>query len=216
MVNTRFSGIAAWWPHHIDLRRFGRERRARPRQRRAARTSGRRFSRAGGPLFSSTLAHKENGWNRCSRADHVTYAQIWWTLSRWSSGVPYDDWASSNCASSSRSRTAHSCAYGPKKLTTSTPSSRTRQPSSSPMMTKTRCFIGPPLSKTSGPTIQYHARLAHSSARSGPTAFGRPARRRSHLVPRSGRVQMPDRPPMRIVFRDTEAFAGLKCQRKTT
>jgi hypothetical protein len=31
------------------------------------------------------------------------------------------------------------------------PSSRTRQPSSSPMMTKTRCFIGAPYGKTSGP-----------------------------------------------------------------
>jgi len=107
--------------------------------------------------------------NRCSRADHV-YAQIWCTLSRWSSGLPYDDWASSNCASSSCSRTAHSCAYGPKKLTTSTPSSRTRQPSSSPMMTKTRCFIWSPTIENIRPTIHYHARLAHTSAPSGPTA----------------------------------------------
>jgi hypothetical protein len=89
--------------------------------------------------------------NRRSRADHVSYAQIWCTLSRWSSGLPYGDWASSNCASSSCSRTAHSCAYGPKKLTTSTPSSRTCEPSSALMMTKTRCFIGPSLSKPSGP-----------------------------------------------------------------
>jgi hypothetical protein len=120
--------------------------------------------------------------NRCSRADHVSYAQIWCTLSRWSSGFPYDDWASSNCASSSCSRTAHSCAYGPKKLTTFMPSSRTRQPSSSPMMTKTRCFIGPP----------YGKHQAHDSLPRATSAY------------------------MRIVFRDTEAFAGLKCQRKTT
>ena len=112
-------------------------------------------------------AHQGKRLNRCSRADHVSYAQTWCALSRWSSELPYDDWASSNCASSSPSRTAHCCAYGPKKLTTSTPSSRTRQPSSSPMMTKTPCFIRSP---------RYGKHQAHDSLPRATSAYERDER----------------------------------------